>query len=396
MGSCRLQTAHHFPKFTNSSEAAPTCSLQASAESSAFIDVLQRAPGLLQAMSPRTMATLSSTSRRLRSLVHEYVTSISIIQHNGHGIQYQIMELQALTSGSWPHLRCLNIKYRAKLEAAAITQLSKASWSSLVSLDLSRNSLGADAMSQLVMGNWPALKQLNLSSNRLDTAAMVWLTQADWPLEELHLSDNRIDLKAMQELIQGSWPKLMQLTMRWNKLNAHTIAVLAKAEWPLRQLDLGQNQLDANAMTLLSEAPWHDLESLRLAGNYVQKQTHAAAIARLCQAAWPNLVNLDLSKCCLGGADIAGLCTASWPKLSSVYLGDNCLDEISMTYLVKTYWPALKFLCLCRNALDDAAVKLLMHSSWPQLEYLDLRENDELTKDAAIFSSNVLRCAAVF
>lgn len=345
-------------------------------------------------MSPKTMATLSATSRQLHSLVHGHVTSISIIQHNGHGTQYQIMEMQALTSGSWPHLQRLNIKYRAKLEAAAITQLSKASWSSLVSLDMSRNSLGADAMSQLVKGNWPALKQLNLSSNRLDTAAMVWLTQADWSLEELHLSDNRIDLEAMQELIQGRWPKLTQLTLRWNKLDAHTIAVLAKAEWPLRQLELGQNSLDANAMTLLAEAPWHDLESLGLAGNCLL-QTPAAAMAR-CQAAWPNLVNLDLSNCCLGGADMAGLCTASWPKLSSVHLWDNCFDEISVTHLVKTYWPALNFLCLRSNCLDDAAVKILVHSSWPQLEYLDLRENNALTQDAINFVSNVLRCVAVF
>ena len=67
-----------------------------------------------------------------------------------------------------------------------------------------------------------------------------------------------------------------------------------------------------------------------------------------------------------------------------------------MTYLVKTHWPMLKYLCLCGNLLDDAAVKLLVHSSWPQLRYLDLRDNDELSQDAASFLSSDQRCIAVF
>lgn len=316
-------------------------------------------------------------------MVHEHVTTISIIQHNGHGTQYQMTELQVLTNGSWPHLQNLNIKYRAKLETTAIRQLSKAVWSSLTSLDLSRNSLGADAISQLVLGKWPALSRLNLSYNRLDAAAIAWLNQADWPVEELQLSDNRIDAEAMEELVQGRWPKLSRLTLRWNRLDAHSSAILASARWPLRHLDLGNNWLDANAMTQLGRGTWPELETLVWLGNRIGES--AEINGKLCEAAWLHLVSLNMCQCVLSEADISGLCKAHWPKLSTVNLASNCLDEVSMTYLVRTDWPALKYLDLSTNLLDDAAVKILSHNTWHKLEYLGLQGNDELTQNAASF-----------
>jgi len=92
-----------------------------------------------------------------------------------------------LVQTRWPQLQKLNLKYRARLEPGAVAQLARAQWSTLVSLDLSRNSLGEAAMSQLVAGNWPVLKEINLSHNKLDTAAIAWLIKADWPLESLEL-----------------------------------------------------------------------------------------------------------------------------------------------------------------------------------------------------------------
>ena len=368
----------------SSSNKGSACSFEPPAGPVALLDILQMAPRLLQSLCPKTMATLASTSKQLHCLVHGYVTSVSIIQHNGHGTPYQITELQVLTNGNWPRLQRLNIKYRAKLEMAAIRQLSKASWSSLTSLDLSRNSLSTDAISQLVLGKWPALKRLNLSCNRLDSAAIALLTQAEWPLEELQLSDNRIGVEAMEELIQGRWPKLSQLTLRWNKLNSQTVAILAEANWPLRYLDLGQNPLDANAMAHLGRGRWPNLATLIWAGNCLAP---AETIGELCKAAWPHLVSLNLSKVLLSGAEIAGLCNAYWPKLSMVDLAGNCLDEVSMMYLVKADWPELKHLDLSENFLDDAALEILAHNSWHKLERLVLRLNDYLTQNATSFLS---------
>ena len=74
----------------------------------------------------------------------------------------QVTELQALSNGRWPRLRSLSIQYRDRLETNAIRYLVTASWSSLASLDLSRNFLGVDAMSQLVLGKWPSLSFLDL------------------------------------------------------------------------------------------------------------------------------------------------------------------------------------------------------------------------------------------
>lgn len=157
------------------------------AATSPFVDALQTAPRLLQLLSTKALSALASTSRQLRSLIHQHVTSITIIEHNGYGTEYQVTELQILVHTRWPQLQKLNLKYRARLEPGAVAQLARAQWSTLVSLDLSRNSLGEAAMSQLVAGSWPVLKEINLSHNKLDTAAIAWLIKADWPLESLEL-----------------------------------------------------------------------------------------------------------------------------------------------------------------------------------------------------------------
>ena len=145
-----------------SSRTESLCNVRAAAESVALTDMLQMAPRLLESLCPKTMTALSSTSRQLRCLVHEHVTSISIqhcnTKYSGPRAQAQIAELQVLTNGNWPHLQLLSIWSRDHVEMGAITQLSTASWSSLTSLDLSKNglgadnNLGADAMSQLVLG----------------------------------------------------------------------------------------------------------------------------------------------------------------------------------------------------------------------------------------------------
>ena len=217
-------------------------SLKAFTEHALFSDVLHVAPTLLQTLCLSTLGNLSSASRELRCLLHAHVSSISI-GPGGYGTtQYHFAEIQVLVNGSWPRLQRLKLRYWAKLETGTIAQLSKASWPSLTSLDLSRNLLSADAMPHLASGKWPALKHLGLHGNQLDSAATAWLAQADWPLEELQLSDNKLDVKAMENLIQGNWP-LKQLTLQLNKLTAQSIAVLVKAEWPLQQLNLGHNEL---------------------------------------------------------------------------------------------------------------------------------------------------------
>ena len=153
----------------------------------AFTDLLQTAPRLLQILNPNALAALASSSRQLRLLVHEHVTKLTIIEHSGYGTEYQVTALEVLAHGHWPQLRTLNLKYRARLEPGAVAQLAKAHWTNLVSLDLSRNSLGEAALADLVTAQWPALKHVNLSHNRLDAAAIAHLVKADWSLEKLEL-----------------------------------------------------------------------------------------------------------------------------------------------------------------------------------------------------------------
>ena len=149
---------------------------------SPFTDVLQTAPRLLQLLDSRGLAALASSSKQLRSLIHAYVTRVSIIEQNGYGTEYQVTELEVFVNGGWTQLQKMNLKFRARLEPAAVAQLSRGSWPHLTTLDLSRNSLGEAAVVELVAGNWPALKTMNLSHNKLGTAALALLSQADWPL----------------------------------------------------------------------------------------------------------------------------------------------------------------------------------------------------------------------
>ena len=377
----------------SSSRNGSACKVSAAAEPVALTDTLHMAPTLLPSLYPLTMAPLLSTSRQLRCMIHEHVSSINIGQYKARGTQYQITELQMLTNGNWPHLQRLKIYYRDYLEIAAITQLSTASWSSLTSLDLSENALGADAISQLVLGKWPALKRLNLGSNRLGTAAMAFLAQADWPLEELILAENDIGREAMENLTHGRWPKLAHLNLMWNELDAHTIAVLTKVQWPLQHLDLAHNKLDASAMTQLGRARRPDLGTPVGTGSGVAS---AATIGKSCEVAWPQLVSLDLRYSFLRQTEVAGLCTARLPKLSIVDLTGNLLDKVSMMHLIKADWPELKHLDLSDNYLDDVAVEVLSHNRWHKMERLDLVDNDGVTQNAASFLSIEQQRVTVF
>ena len=120
-------------------------------------------------------------------MVHNHITKVSILEHSGYGLQYQITIVKAFTKGGWPQLQSLNLKFRARLEPIAVRQLAKGHWPKLVNLDLSRNSLDAGAVATLVAGSWPALKSLNLSHNKLDATALQLLAKVQWPLESLDL-----------------------------------------------------------------------------------------------------------------------------------------------------------------------------------------------------------------
>lgn len=299
----------------NSRSSVSSCT--ASAKPAELVDVLQVAPRLLQCMCPETKAALSSTSRHLRCLVYQHVSSISIDRNSQH-IQCLVADLvRVLVKGSWPSLRCLHIRNWQK--TAKNLELKA------TGPRLPFNGFGTGAMSQMVAGNWPALRELDLSNNKLGTAATSLLSNVDWPLEKLNLSDSKMDVNAIEHLLQGRWPTLTRLTLRRCKLNAQTVAVLGKAQWPLKQLDLGHNSLDVQAVAHLARGNWPDLERLVLAGNPLT----AEAVTQLCHADWPLLVSLDIS-CCpfyfyTDLREITNLCKAHWPGLSNLDLhGVGC------------------------------------------------------------------------
>jgi len=141
MTHCEPQRDLPHPTTSGSSKTTPD-SFEASAQPLSLADVLQTAPTLLQSLHSGTLEALLSTSRLLRRLVHEHVSSIIIRLHTA--TQHQVTELQVLTGGNWPCLQPqkFSVVFGGRLEQGVIMQLSNLCLS-LTSLDFSGNSLNA-------------------------------------------------------------------------------------------------------------------------------------------------------------------------------------------------------------------------------------------------------------
>ena len=86
----------------------------------------------------------------------------------------------SLSDIHWPGLCILNLS-DCSLDAAAMHCLSKAVWSNLIMLDLSRNLLGGSGVMHLVSDRLLSLRLLHLLGIGLDAAALNTLSGGNWP-----------------------------------------------------------------------------------------------------------------------------------------------------------------------------------------------------------------------
>lgn len=303
--------------------------------------------------------------------MHSSVKGISVTETSTTQTR-QLVEIQSLAGGFWPHLQSLTIRcVNRKLQCDATTLLIQAEWHLLSRLDLSNALLDAEAAMILAKGNFGQLRHLNLSHNPLGQCSSVeWLTMADWPLlESLHLHNTALNARALKQLARGKWPHLKSLVLSSNKLSNLAVAALSKACWTeLRYLNLSHNWLTWQAAAVIVKLLLPRLVKLDLAHNLLSQK----ALDILSLGAWPRVQSLNLA--CCGMYALEGV-HGRWPMLRFLGLNGNCLDEITILNL-SIEWPHIECLHLDSTMLSTPAVQQLVLGSWPVLKQLYVHDND--------------------
>lgn len=385
-----------------------------------LVDLLHQTPRLTQILlqNGASAVSFSGSCKAARTIIHENVSAIKVIEHNGYGLQYQVEAMKTLITSNYPHLQKLDIKYRAKLQFDAVCILSQANWPLLTELNLSRNNLEAAAVGHLIQGRWPKLRALNLSHNLLGPMGMQWLNRGDWPsLESLDLSDTGINADASDELAKGRWSQLRHVAISYNMLSLAEMEPLLKAPWAaLTSLDLSHNRLSAAALAILTQMSLPGLRRLVLSHNLFSPM----ASKQLQEGHWPHLEHLDVALCCMHKFWLGVWPNLRWlslqgnllcnlpetipviakqlPMLSVLSLSDTDLSVEDVDMLVGRvpygmYWAELKEIYLSQNQLDAYSLGLLavacgmylspgkntIHTSpeplscpWPQLQLIEI------------------------
>ena len=325
-----------------------------------LVDLVHHVPQFLEHLPPIALAQLLASCVSLRKYVHEHVTKISRAM--------DCHDVRVLTTGFWPHLTHLELKYCKTLNVQSVFHLAKATHFQLQILNLSYSNIESCLAGVLLSLPYPDLKSLYLAGNNLITS-MTHLADARLPLlEKLHLQDSKLGTQSMAALSKGSWLKLKTLTLAGNSINTLGIQYLAGAHWPqLEAINLNVTDLDGSAMVMLVCCKWPCLQILGLNQTRLHrigelpessqcsslKHLHLNAsnltdgsLRQLSKPRWSQLETLDLSN--NGLYNISTLVQASWPALRGIRLDGNPLAADFMTHLSKGDWPLLERLYLCR------------------------------------------------
>ena len=134
-------------------------------------DLIHCVPQLLEHLPSASLATLLSSSKAFRALVHGHVSAIRMDSR----------DIQVLTKNKWLKLRRLDLSGSRNLDAEDITRLSNGLQLQLQSLDLSCIRPCQDVMSSLFTSALPQLITLQLANNSLNAAIISQLHTATLP-----------------------------------------------------------------------------------------------------------------------------------------------------------------------------------------------------------------------
>lgn len=144
--------------------------------------------------------------------------------------------------------------------------------------------LGLKNVLQLVKGTWTQLVTLSISDCGLKAKAFLLLSQAS-----LDVSGNCLDAKSMALLAKGNWPKLASIILS-PTLGAVAIAHFSAANWPIKGLVTKDTPFSVEMAAEPADLRLPGLLALYL----VRSDLTAAAVCKLARAEWPQLTHLTL------------------------------------------------------------------------------------------------------
>ena len=280
-------------------------------------DLLSAVPRLLDFLHPGDLGRLMATSSQLHSTLRRQVSGACFEEGSSRtGLDLQILH-------QLPTLRKLTL-HAEELTQEQAQQIKRMQWPLLSWLDVSGCCLPAKAMWTLSRGKWPLLQHLNLSTH-LGKRGMAYLVTGKFPqLATLILDDADIDAKAVAALGDADWPCLGHLSLAHNRVslvssktttcNRATLGTivydgemavahaLASCKCPqLTYLDLGLNSTGRSQMDQLATCHWPHLKHL------YRSYFLCNNLDFLCNAAWPQLVHLDLQRTLLSWESIVAI-----------------------------------------------------------------------------------------
>ena len=231
-----------------------------------------------------------------------------------------------------------------------------------------------------------SLEELDLHGNKIESAgirALKFSAFSGGRLKELNLGDNKnLGAAGIFALVAAPMTGLRRLTLSKCGLDAAALRVLARAHWPLEELDIGYNDFsdDAAGPALVALARHAGL--LRLCVS--ECRLSPASFKALIEGTWPALTSLSARSPCYGG--LASLdpgaffspaaAFAGFPKLEKLEMSSLPLGKAGARVLARQRWPRLRELVLTKTALRDRGVAALALGDWPALQQLQLMFND--------------------
>ena len=139
-----------------------------------------------------------------------------------------------------------------------------------------------------------------------------------------------------------------------------------------QEIDVSSTCLNADSMALLAKGNWPLLRDFSFSGN---PSLEAAALAHLSTANWP-LETLWCSHMPFTTGMAAELAKLQLPNLTTIFLDGTFSTAAAVSELVRADWPMLRHLSLSHTAtqmdLDATAMRYLCMMPLPVLEVLQL------------------------
>ena len=286
----------------------------------------------------------------------------------------QEKQLERLFTNKCPSLEDLCLRGTNITTEGIQVLTQKSDWPNLKKLDVSHNSIPNEGIQPLAMANWPLLEHLNLEDTKITVQGIeLLISQSNWPrLKELNISWNPIRNEGLEILVSAKWPQLELLNLSLTKITAQGIeSIINKSDWPsLKKLDVSWNSIQNEGLEILSNGKWPQLESISLQSTDLAEKGIASMTRR---SEWPNLKFIDLSyNRNLFDEGLKALASGKWPLLERLSLKKVLITPQDVeTLLNKSIWPNLKEIHLtdCGLGGQSDSIKTLVSTKWPSVEF---------------------------